>query len=46
MGEVAHHSGSYTWPVDGRSYPKVQLMTVEQRPRDSRSIRPMQGADR
>jgi SAM-dependent methyltransferase len=30
MTEAAHHTGSYEWPVDGRSYPKVQLVTIEQ----------------
>lgn len=30
MVEAAHHTGSYTWPVDGRDYPKVQTVTVEQ----------------
>jgi hypothetical protein len=28
MSEAAHHSGSYTWPIDGRSYPKVQIVTI------------------
>jgi DNA modification methylase len=30
MTEAAHHTGSYTWPVDGRDYPKLQIMTVEE----------------
>lgn len=28
--EVARRSGSYIWPVSGRSYPKVQVITVAQ----------------
>lgn len=28
MIEVANGSGLYSWPVDGRSYPKVQIITV------------------
>lgn len=30
MVEAAHHTGSYVWPVDGRTYPKVQIVSVEQ----------------
>ena len=26
--EVEHASGVYTWPVDGRTFPKVQVFTV------------------
>ena len=28
MIEVANHSGLYTYPVNGRQYPKVQIVTV------------------
>lgn len=28
MIEVARRSGDYTWPVDGRRFPKVQVLTV------------------
>ncbi len=28
MVEAAQHTGSYRWPVDGRDYPKVQIVTV------------------
>jgi DNA modification methylase len=28
MIEAANHSGSYIWPVDGRSYPLIQIVTV------------------
>lgn len=28
MREVGNGSGSYAWPVDGRTFPKVQLLTV------------------
>ena len=28
MREVENASGSYAWPVDGRTFPKVQLLTV------------------
>lgn len=28
MVEAANHSGSYTWPVNGQSFPKVQIITV------------------
>lgn len=28
MIEVANGSGSYAWPVDGRSFPKVQILSV------------------
>jgi DNA modification methylase len=28
MVEAADHSGSYTWPVNGQSFPKVQIITV------------------
>lgn len=30
MIEAANHSGSYSWPVDGRSYPRVQILTIEE----------------
>lgn len=26
--EAANHSGSYTWPVNGQSFPRVQIITV------------------
>lgn len=26
--EAAHHGGSYTWPTNGQSYPRVQVITV------------------
>ncbi len=28
MVEAANHSGSYTWPVNGRAFPRVQIITV------------------
>ncbi len=28
MIEAANHSGSYVWPVNGRSFPRVQIITV------------------
>lgn len=28
MTEEANHSGSYTWPVNGQSFPRVQIITV------------------
>jgi len=28
MIEAANHSGSYTWPVNGQSFPRVQIITV------------------
>lgn len=28
--DEANHSGSYIWPVDNRSYPRIQIVTVEQ----------------
>ncbi len=28
MVEAANHSGSYTWPVNGQSFPRVQIITV------------------
>lgn len=28
--DAASHAGSYAWPVNGRSYPKAQVITVEQ----------------
>jgi DNA modification methylase len=28
--EVVRKSGTYTWPISGRSYPKVQVLTVAQ----------------
>jgi hypothetical protein len=28
MTEAANHSGSYTWAVNGQSFPKVQIITV------------------
>lgn len=28
MLEAANHSGSYTWPVNGQSFPRVQIITV------------------
>jgi DNA modification methylase len=30
MVEAANHSGLYTYPVNAQSYPKVQLLTVEE----------------
>lgn len=29
MVEAANHTGSYVWPVDGQSYPRIQITTVE-----------------
>ncbi|HXH58428.1 DNA methyltransferase [Iamia sp.] len=29
MIEVARRSGDYRWPVDGRTFPKVQIITVD-----------------
>lgn len=28
MVEAANHSGSYTWPVNGQSFPRVQIISV------------------
>ena len=28
MTEVARKSGDYVWPVDGRKFPRVQIVTV------------------
>jgi hypothetical protein len=28
MVEAANHSGTYTWPVNGQSFPRVQIITV------------------
>jgi len=28
MVEVTRRSGDYRWPVDGRTFPKVQILTV------------------
>ena len=28
MVEAANHSGSYVWPVNGQSFPRVQIITV------------------
>ncbi len=28
MTEVARKSGDYTWPLDGRTFPKIQILTV------------------
>ena len=30
MIEVANHSGIYTYPVNGKQYPKIQIITVEE----------------
>lgn len=30
MTEAASHSGSYTWAVNGQSFPKVQIITVRE----------------
>lgn len=30
MTEAANHSGVYTHPADGKTYPRVQIITVEQ----------------
>lgn len=30
MVEVANGSGNYSWPVDGRAFPKIQIITIEQ----------------
>lgn len=30
MIDAANHSGSYTWPVNGVTFPKVQVITVPQ----------------
>lgn len=28
MVEAANHSGSYVWPVNGQSFPRIQIITV------------------
>jgi hypothetical protein len=28
MVEAANHSGTYTWPINGQRFPKVQIITV------------------
>lgn len=28
MVEAANHSGSYVWPVNGQSFPRVQIITI------------------
>jgi DNA modification methylase len=28
MIDAANHGGSYTWPVNGQQYPKIQMLTV------------------
>lgn len=28
MREVENLSGVYTWPVDGRTFPKIQIFTI------------------
>jgi DNA modification methylase len=30
MREVAQQSGTYVWPITGRSYPRIQIVTVEE----------------
>ncbi len=30
MIDAANHGGSYTWPVNGSAFPRVQLVTVAQ----------------
>lgn len=30
MVDAANHAGSYSWPMNGQSYPKIQLVTIEQ----------------
>ncbi len=30
MVDAANHGGSYTWPVNGGTFPRVQLITVAQ----------------
>jgi hypothetical protein len=27
--DAANHGGTYTWPVNGQTYPRVQVITVE-----------------
>ena len=26
--DAANHGGTYTWPVNGQSYPRIQVVTV------------------
>lgn len=30
MSDVVNASGVYTWPVDGRTFPKVQILSISQ----------------
>jgi DNA modification methylase len=30
MTDAANHAGTYEWPVNGQSYPKVQIITIEE----------------
>jgi hypothetical protein len=30
MREVAQQSGTYVWPITGRRYPRIQIVTVEE----------------
>ena len=30
MTEAANHGGTYTWPVNGGIFPRIQIITVEQ----------------
>jgi hypothetical protein len=30
MIDAANHGGSYTWPVNGGVFPRIQIITVDQ----------------
>jgi hypothetical protein len=40
MREVAQRSGTYLWPITGRSYPRTQIVTVEELLSDMRPDMP------
>ena len=51
MVEAANHSGTYTWPVNGQIFPKVQIITVREllnfkRPKMPPPLRPYISATR
>ncbi|MEV1249511.1 DNA methyltransferase [Nonomuraea sp. NPDC049750] len=40
MIETAQRAGIYTWPLGGKKYPKVQIITVEELLKDKRPMMP------
>lgn len=42
ISEAASHAGTYTWPLNGQVYPKIQVLTVAQLVKGIRPVLPPQ----